>query len=523
MTPTVRSRRLTASPPSLTTLLVKVVALGIVDAIAVVVAFVLFGHGEWFVATLALLTAAVLTWIYLRRGALPAKYLAPGTVFLLVFQLFVIGYSGYIAFTNYGDGHVGSKDDAVAVLITKSLTRIPDSPAYPMVVVERGGELSFLVTDPDGVALVGGDGRPLEPAPDADFSAGKAVALPGYTTLNFAQMLQQQTRIAAMSVPLGDDLDEGAMRTANGSEAYVYRASMHYEEERDVFVDVATGTVYADTGTGAFVSERGVELMPGWKVDVGFENFGRAITEESIRGPLLSVILWTFVFAGVTVAATFGIGVLLAMMLNDPFLRGRRIFRVLMILPYAFPAFLSALIWSGLLNPQFGFVNQVLLGGADIPWLTDPVLAKVSVLIVNVWLGYPYMFLVATGALQSIPMEYIEAAKVDGAGRWATFRKVTLPLLMVTMAPLLIASFAFNFNNFNVIYLLTEGGPQDISTEMNVGATDILITLVYKVAFGETSGRDYGLASAFAIIIFLLVAVISVLSFRKTKALEELH
>jgi arabinogalactan oligomer/maltooligosaccharide transport system permease protein len=507
----------------MTALLAKIIGLGIVDAVALSAAFVLLGHGEWLVAALTLLGAGALTWIYLRRGALPAKYLAPGTVFLLVFQLFVIGYSGYIAFTNYGDGHVGSKGDAVAVLITKSLTRVPDSPAYPMVVLEQGGELSFLLTDPEGEALIGGEERPLEAARGAEFAAGRAVSMPGYTTLDFAQMLQVQDRIAAMSVPLSDDLDEGAVRTPNGSEAFVYQATMRYDEQRDVFADVATGVVYSDIGTGAFTSEQGVELMPGWKIDVGFDNFVRAFTEESIRGPLLSVIIWTFVFAGFTVAATFGVGVVLAMLLDDPWMRGRRVFRVLVILPYAFPAFLSALIWSGLLNPQFGFINQVLLGGAQIPWLTDPTLAKISILMVNLWLGYPYMFLVATGALQAIPSEYIEAAKVDGAGAWTTFVKVKLPLLMVTMAPLLIAAFAFNFNNFNVIYMLTEGGPQDISTDMNVGATDILITLVYKVAFGETSGRDYGLASAFSIIIFLLVAAISVLSFRKTKALEELH
>jgi arabinogalactan oligomer/maltooligosaccharide transport system permease protein len=210
-------------------------------------------------------------------------------------------------------------------------------------------------------------------------------------------------------------------------------------------------------------------------------------------------------------------------MLNDPRLRFRRTFRVLVILPYAFPVFLSAIIWSGMLNPQFGIVNQVLFGGAQIPWLTDPVLAKVSILMVSLWLGYPYMFLVATGALQSIPDEFVEAAKVDGAGPWVVFRRIKLPLLMVSMAPLLIASFAFNFNNFNLIYMLTKGGPQDIGTDMNVGATDILITLVYKVAFGETGGRDFGLASAFSIIIFVLVAIISIVSFRRTKALEELH
>lgn len=520
------SRRPESAPTasrSLAGMLVKIAALGVLDALVVYACFVLAMDDSWTLLVLVALAAAVINWVYLRRGGLPAKYLLPGTVFLVVFQLYVVVYSGYIAFTNYGDGHVGTKDDAIAVLIEKSLTKTPDSPAYDMVVVERAGELSFLVTEDDGTARIGGEGRPLTTAPGAEFEDGIAVAAEGYTTLDLAHRFSRQEEIAGMSVPLSDDLDEGALRTKDGTTAYAYAATMRYDEEQDAFVDAARGTVYRDSGLGAFTADDGEQLLPGWKIEVGFDNFARAFTEPSVRGPLLQVIVWTFVFAGFTVAATFAVGVFLAMILNNPRVRFRRTFRVLLILPYAFPAFLSALIWSGLLNSQFGFVNQVLLGGAEVPWLTDPLLAKVSILLVNLWLGYPYMFLVATGALQSIPEEYVEAARVDGAGAWSVFRRIKLPLLMVTMAPLMIAAFAFNFNNFNVIYLLTEGGPQDISTDMNVGATDILITLVYKVAFGETSGRDYGLASAFSIIIFLLVAGISLIGFRRTKALEEIH
>jgi arabinogalactan oligomer/maltooligosaccharide transport system permease protein len=203
-------------------------------------------------------------------------------------------------------------------------------------------------------------------------------------------------------------------------------------------------------------------------------------------------------------------------------MRGRKYYRVLMILPYAIPSFLSALIWAGMMNESFGFINQVLFGGASIPWLTDPVMAKVSVLIVNLWLGFPYMFLVCMGALQSIPDDIQEAATVDGARPWAVFRLIKLPLLLVTVAPLLIASFAFNFNNFNTIYMLTDGGPRDSDAPIPVGFTDILITMVYKVAFTGQS-RDYGLASAYSIIIFIVVAVISIIAFRRTKSLEELN
>ena len=232
--------------------------------------------------------------------------------------------------------------------------------------------------------------------------------------------------------------------------------------------------------------------------------------------------MWTFAFAFLSVFTTFALGLFLAIVFNDKRMKSRKYYRIIMILPYAFPGFLSALVWAGMMNQEFGFINTVLLGGAEVPWLTNEWLAKGSVLFVNLWLGFPYMFLVTTGALQAIPEELTEAATVDGAKPWAIFRFVKLPLLLVSVAPLLISSFAFNFNNFNLIYMLTNGGPRDVSAGVNVGATDILISMVYKVAF-VGANRDYGLASAFAIIIFILVAGIAIISFRRTKSLEELN
>ena len=174
-----------------------------------------------------------------------------------------------------------------------------------------------------------------------------------------------------------------------------------------------------------------------------------------------------------------------------------------------------------MLNERFGFVNQVLLGGAEIPWLTDPTLAKVSVLMLNLWLGFPYMFLIATGALQAIPGDILEAAKIDGANRWQTFHRITLPYVLVVVAPLLVASFAFNFNNFTVIYMLTGGGPNYVGTPYVIGHTDILISMAYSVAF-ESGNKQYGVASALSLLIFILVGTISWLGFRRTRRLEEI-
>jgi len=503
-------------------LLVKLVALGIVDALALYAVFVLALHEQWLVLGLVAAVTAIVNWIYFSHRKLPAKYLTPGVIFLVVFQVFVLGYTAYIAFTNYGTGHNGTQEQAVSSLMASSLERVPDSPTYGVTVVERAGELGLLVTDPDGEALVGTNEEPLHEASGVEFDGDLAVSADGWNSLQFADVLARTDEVTALAVPFSDDPNDGAIRTPDGSKGYLYTSTLEYDADAGTMTDLSTGTVYSDTGVGAFTAEDGTQLKPGWQITVGFDNFVRAVTDTRLSGPLVYVTLWTFAFALISVATTFFLGLFLAIVFNDMRMRGRKIYRVLMILPYAIPSFLSALVWAGMMNESFGFINQVIFGGADIPWLTDPWLAKVSIIIVNLWLGFPYMFLVCMGALQSIPDDIQEAAKVDGAKPWAIFRLIKLPLLLVTVAPLLIASFAFNFNNFNTIYMLTDGGPRDSNAPIPVGFTDILITMVYKVAFtGQT--RDYGLASAYSIIIFIVVAVISIIAFRRTKSLEELN
>jgi len=503
-------------------LLFKVIALGLIAALGLYAAMVLFGTGSFVVGALVLLGTAVIVVVYLRKGSLPAKYLVPGLSFLLIFQVFVMLYTGFVAFTNYGTGHNSTKADAIRALELQNQDRVPDSPSYPLTVVQSPDGLGFLVTDPDGQALMGRPDHPLQPVADAEFAGAKAVGAPGVEALDFAALLKQQEEISALTVPVSDDPREGVLRTQDGATAYVYLSRYVYDDSADAMIDTRDGTVYADDGRGSFASDAGTALTPGWRVMVGVDNFARAFAEPSIRAPFLSVTVWTFAFAFLSVATTFLLGLLLALVFNDPRMKSKKYYRVLLILPYAFPGFLSALVWAGMMNQEFGFLNTVLFGGAEIPWLTNAWLAKFSILLVNLWLGFPYMFLVTTGALQSIPEELTEAAQMDGASPFQAFRQIKLPLLFVAVAPLLISSFAFNFNNFNLIYMLTAGGPRDVSAGMNVGATDILITLVYKVAFVGSSA-DYGLASAFSIIIFLIVGAISVIAFRRTKSLEELN
>jgi arabinogalactan oligomer/maltooligosaccharide transport system permease protein len=403
-------------------LLVKIALLAILDALAVYAVFVLVGLHQWAAVVVTMLITGLINWIYLGGGKrLPAKYLTPGVIFLVVFQVFVVLFSGYIAFTNYSDGHNSTKEDAVNSIIQVAEKRVADSPAYQLSVLESGGTYSFLVTDPKGVVKIGSADQPLSPTPDAKLdSTGKAVGLDGYTTLNLSQILANQAAITAVRVPFSDNPSAGALRTDDANAAYVYRSTLTYDAKADTFTDT-DGVVYINSGKGSFATADGSKtLSPGWKVDVGIANFVKAFTNKQISGPLWRVIVWTFAFAILSVLATFALGLFLAIVLNHPTLRGKKFYRVLVILPYAFPAFLSGLVWAGLLNPQFGFINQVIFGGADIPWLTEPWLARFSVILVNLWLGYPYMFLVCTGALQrgepvaGVPVH--QAAAAAGVG-----------------------------------------------------------------------------------------------------------
>ncbi|NNF63439.1 MAG: ABC transporter permease subunit, partial [Acidimicrobiia bacterium] len=265
--------------------------------------------------------------------------------------------------------------------------------------------------------------------------------------------------------------------------------------------------------------------LPGWRAVIGFENYTNIFSNERIREPFLRVLVWNVVFAFATVILAFGLGLGLAIALQDEAMKGRALYRSIYILPYAIPGFLSILVWRGLLNTDFGKVNGALesLGIPGVDWLGTPIWAMLAVLVVNLWLGFPYMFLITTGALTSIPEDLLEAARVDGATPWRSFRNITLPLLLVSTAPLLIGAFAFNFNNFVLIFLLTNGGPPLAGFDVPVGATDLLISFTFNLAQGAGRGNQFALASAIVVLIFIVLATVSATSFRLTKRLEEYY
>ena len=506
----------TASP---TGLIVKIIILGVVLAIAIWGAFPLINAKNWLGLAILIVVTLLLFYIYLTPRALPAKYLIVGTLFLIAFQVVPIIKTATTAFTNYGDGHLGSKDQAISDIAAQSLKQVPGSAEYKMsAALNSSGQLVLLLTDSNKNAFVG-DASGLKPLAASNVTlslTGKITKANGYTVLGLGQAAARGSEITAISVPTST----GAIAAQGLTTAYEKQASQTYSSACDCITDKTTGTVYtADNSNGVFQATNGTRLAQGWKSGVGFHNFGQVLTDPQIRGPFLKIIVWNFAFAILVVSITFALGLFMAMVMNNPKLRGQKIYRSLLILPYAMPVFAMLLIWRDMFNTQYGLINS--LFHLNIDWFGTTWGARAAVLIAQLWVGYPYMFLVCTGALQSVPADLVEAAAVDGAKPARAFRTITFPLLLVATAPLLIGSFAFNFNNFGAIFLTSAGGPFPVDNP-NAGATDLLISYTYRLAFGA-GGHQYGFAAAISIYIFILVAFISYLGFRRTKVLEEIN
>ena len=253
---------------------------------------------------------------------------------------------------------------------------------------------------------------------------------------------------------------------------------------------------------------------------VGFSNF-IDIFAGPFKDVFIPVLMWTIVFALVSTAGCFLFGLLLAIILSNKNMKESIIYKGLLIIPWALPVTVAILSWQGLLNGSYGAINTMLLNlniiKEPIGWLTDPNMARLSLILVNIWLGFPYMMNVCMGAIAAIPETYFEAAKIDGANKWKQFTKITLPSIAVTSYPLIISAFAFNFNNFNTAYLITQGGPARIGTQF-AGYTDILASTNYKLS---TQFGRYDIASALSIIIFIIVATISYTQMKASKQFEE--
>lgn len=252
---------------------------------------------------------------------------------------------------------------------------------------------------------------------------------------------------------------------------------------------------------------------------VGFKTFANIFTVDIWRSTFFDVLGWTVVWTLLASTLQITIGVFLAILVNQKDLKLKRFVRTMFVLPWAVPGFVTILVFAGMFNDSFGAINNDILAFfsiSPIPWMTDALWTRVALILIQGWLGFPYIFIVTTGILQSIPDDLYEAAVIDGATSWDKFRNITLPVILTSMAPTLITQYTFNFNNFNIIYLFNGGGPATPGS--TAGGTDILVSWIYKLTMQSS---QYALAAALTILLSVFVIAIAMWQFRKSNSFNQ--
>ena len=476
----------------------------------------------WFLSVFFYFSATMIFSTYVISKKTPGKYLIPGVLLLCLFHIYPAFYSGAVAFTNDSNGHQLSKTQAIDAILQDSRVPIQTSssivfktlvkdPTSEVLIVFKYPDATYWIGNSNSVSKLNQNQIKFSPDGQVEFVDGEKVLAPDQVEA-YIDQIQNIT----IDLDFGVSLQPIDLQTLEAA-----KPAFTYDKSKDQLVNSISGEKYLPNDNGQFVSESGELLYPGWKANIGWRNFTSVITDKEMRTPLLAVLTWTIVNAFLIVTLGFLFGLVLALIFNYRHMRSKRFYRTIFIIPLAIPSVLSILVWSGLFTAETGVIDR--LFHISTPWLTDPWWARVAVLIVELWSTFPYMFLISTGAIQAIPSEILEAAEIDGASPLKTFTQIRLPLVVRTVAPLLIASGAMALNNFGAIYLLTGGGPTFPNTNGNAGATDILISYTYKLAFNGQEGNNYGLASALSILNFILVGAISIYGLRKMKTMEEIN
>jgi maltose/maltodextrin transport system permease protein len=482
---------------------------------ALALSFFVYQTGNVYVALALLVVTCLGVYIYLSPSAETYRYLFPGLIGFGIFVILPLVYTIYIGFTKYSSQNLLTFDRALA-LFRQETFAVDTAPTYKYTLYSQddGKYIVYLEDEKDPSKRFVSEPFALDPAEKSktEKEPVKLRALSADEQVKGQAMQMAQINRAKLMTPLKAQklaLPDDTLVGLEGLTKYASRQRLWKLSPEGTLTNTKDGTVIRpDFAQGFFVNEQGEKVGVGFRTFAGLDNYTRILTDPRIRGPFFKIFIWTFAFSALSVFTTFSLGMLLSVLLEQPDIRFRRTYRTLFILPYAVPGVLSILILKGLFNQEFGAVNELLRGifGFAPEWETNPWGARAMVLLVNLWLGYPYMMLICTGMLQSIPSSIYEASAIDGSNKVIDFFQLTLPLVLPAMIPILISSFAFNFNNFNLIFLLTGGGPQMVGG--NAGETDLLVTYTFNIAFRD-SGTNFGLASAIATLLFILVGFLA--------------
>jgi len=457
--------------------------------------------------------------IYGTATSVAWKYLFPGVAGMLVFVAFPLVYTVQIGFTNYSSKNLLDEDRARQYLLdqmvadeahARPFTLHVEGPALRLKLLpEEGSGGAVLVSPPLNLATAA-PAAPVVLQPLGATALGEALSL--------REVIARRSALQALQLQLPPSEGGKLIRYA-GLREFGPIDPLWKAEADGAVTQLATGLRFApNRDTGFFESAQGERLQPGFKVTIGLANYARMLLDADFRSPFFSIFVWTVVFAGLTVLFSTALGMALAVLLEWQALQYRALYRTLLFLPYAVPGFISILVFKGLFNQNFGEINAILdaLLGIRPAWFADPTLAKTMILIVNTWLGYPYIMILCTGLIKAIPADLYEASAIAGAKPLTNFFKITMPLIARPLTPLLIGSFAFNFNNFVLISLLTDGRPDFLNTKLPAGTTDILVSYTYRIAFTD-SGQNFGLAAAISTLIFVLVAIMALVQLKVTQ------
>ena len=495
------------------------IAAAVAAVFALYFVFSLYVAGQTLWALGALILFGVGFAVYLTNWSAAAKYTFPGLTAIFIFIALPLLFTMQIGFTNYSSNHLLSFDRATAYLLEQTtadeasvhdFVLLSDDPAkrtLRIALTSRTSAQHFLSEPFDAGSAI------KKPIPTSA-APGAVGDLKRDIDIRFHLDNRETLLRTRLAMPSGEVLSYSGLREfAKVTPVWKQNADGSLTRSED-------GATYKPNDkTGFYENSAGDRLTPGYTVNVGFANYARMINDENFRGPFISIFLWTLTFALLSVFFVTAVGTTLAVVLNWEALKGATIYRTLLFLPYAVPGFISILVFKGLFNQNFGEINtiQSALFGIKPAWFADPYLAKVMLLIVNVWLGFPYIMVLCTGLIKSIPADLYEASAIAGAGPLTNFFKITLPLIIKPLAPLLVGVFAINFNNFVLIALLTDGRPDFLNTKVPAGTNDILVSYTYRIAFKD-SGSDFGLAAAISTVVFFMVAVMALLHLRMMKA-----
>jgi len=503
----------------------KAIVVGILVLALLYTVWKVAASGQVLLAVAWLALVSVGFYVYLARSAYTWRYIFPGLLGALGFVILPLAYTVRLGFTNYSSRNLLTFERSTRYFLEE--TTAGPGQRYQFTIHPAGEEIRMAFTPAPA-----GEGEetpaPSEPAtryatpafdptrpPDAidasPLQAGESLPDP----LTLRDVIKLRPALSQLKVKFPD----GSQATMASLREFAPLKPLYQRGERGTLVNTDTHEVLTPNfKTGFYETPSGEGVRPGFKVGVGLANYVRVITDPALTSPLFRIFVWTVTFALLTVLFTLVVGTTLAVVLNWELLPFRTFYRTLLFLPYAVPGFISILVFRGLFNQNFGELNLILNGlfGIRPAWFSDPFLAKVMILIVNTWLGYPYIMVLCTGLIKAIPDDLYEASAMAGAGPLQNFFYVTAPLIIRPLTPLLIASFAFNFNNFVLISLLTQGRPDFLDARVPAGTNDILVSYTYRIAF-QDSGQQFGLAAAISTVIFALVAGLSIINLRLTR------